>query len=158
MGTLEARDRGGEVNSWVGWMDRMFDEWMRSFPLGHPFGLNRPLPGDELIRVDEYRDGEAQVIRAELPGIDPAKDVEITVADGLLHINAERRVEEKTQDMGFTRHEMRYGSFTRTLPLTDGATESDITASYKDGILQIRVPVADRRPKKAPTTIPVAIG
>jgi HSP20 family protein len=60
--------------------------------------------------------------------------------------------------MGFTRHEMRYGSFTRTLPLTDGATESEITASYKDGILQIRVPVADRRPKKAPTTIPVAIG
>jgi HSP20 family protein len=139
-------------------MDRLFEEWLRSLPMRRPFGLNWDWPGEDLIRVDEYREGNIQVIRAELPGIDPEKDVEITVVDGMLRINAERRVEEKTQDTGYTRHEMRYGSLTRTLPLADGATEADIKASYKDGILEIRVPVAEPVPASEPTKIAVSKG
>ena len=100
-------------------------------PMRRPCGLNWDWPGEDLIRVDEFREGNTQVIRAELPEIDPDKDVEITVADGMLRINAERRVEEKTQEAGYTRHEMRYGSFTRTLPLAEGATESDIKAGLQ---------------------------
>lgn len=157
MSTLEARDHGGTVANPIGWMDRIFDEWMRAFLPTRPFGANWTVPGGDFIRVDEFRNGNTQVIRAELPGVDPAKDVEITVAEGLLHINAERRVEDRTQDLGFVRHEMRYGSFTRTLPLPDGVTEADIAASYKAGILEIRVPLADRQSKRAPTTIPVTV-
>ena len=156
MSTLELREHGGHVASPIGWMDRIFDEWMRTFLPTRSFG-NWAAPGDDLIRVDEFKDGNTQVIRAELPGVDPAKDVEVTVADGLLHINAERRVEERTQDLGFIRHEMRYGNLTRTLPLPEGVTEADIAASYKAGILEIRVPLADQRPKREPTTIPVTV-
>jgi HSP20 family protein len=94
-------------------------------------------------------------VRAELAGIDPEKDVEITVQDGVLQINAQRRVEEKTEDKGYMRHELRYGSFKRTLPLPDGASESDITATYKDGILEIRVPVAEPSPATAPKKIAI---
>jgi HSP20 family protein len=135
----------------------MFEEWMRALPARRMQGMPWEVPGEELIRVDEYREGDTQVIRAELPGIDPDKDVEITAADGMLRINAQRRVEEKTEDQGYTRHELRYGSFTRTLPMPEGATEADITASYKDGMLEIRIPVAEQTTAE-PTKIAVAKG
>jgi HSP20 family protein len=138
-------------------IDRLFDEWMRMMPMRRPFGAGWD-PGAELISVDEYRDGSTQVIRAELPGIDPEKDVQLTVQDGVLRINAERRVEKDTEDTGYTRHELRYGSFTRTLPLPDRAAATDITATYKDGILEIRVPVPQPPADEQPATIPVTKG
>jgi HSP20 family protein len=153
-----SRERGAELASRFAWMDRLFDEWMRALPMRRPVAVSWDWPGEDLIRVDEYRDRNTQVIRAELPGIDPDKDVEITVTDGMLRISAERRVEEKTEDKGYIRHEMRYGSLTRTLPLPDGATESDITAGYKNGILEIRVPVAEPPAAAEPTKIAVTKG
>ncbi|GAA0919117.1 Hsp20/alpha crystallin family protein [Pseudonocardia zijingensis] len=154
MSSLIRRDRGGDVAGRFNRMDRIFDEWMRSLPMRRPFGLAWDWPGDDLIRVDEYRDGDTEVIRAELPGIDPEKDVELTVADGMLRINAERRIEDRTEDKGYLRHELRYGSMSRTLPLPDGVSESDISATYQDGILEIRVPVPER-PQTEPTKIAI---
>ncbi|MBW0118815.1 Hsp20/alpha crystallin family protein [Pseudonocardia sp. KRD-169] len=136
-------------------MDGVFEEWMRSLPMRRPFGLGWDWPGEELIRVDEFCDGSTEVIRAELPGIDPAKDVELTVADGILRIRAERRTDEKTEDKGYTRHEMRYGSLTRTLPLPEGVQESDISATYRDGILEVRVPFAEPQAKAEPKKIDI---
>ena len=66
-------------------------------------------------------------------------------------------MEEKTEDKGYTRHELRYGSFTRTLPVPEGAKESDITATYKDGILEVRIPVVEHEEVK-PTKIAVTKG
>ena len=143
MSALTRRERG-DVMDRFGRMDRLFDEWMRSLSMRRPFGLDWDWRGEDLIRVDEYRDGNTEVIRAELPGVDPEKDVEITVTDGILRIKAERKIEEKTEDKGYLRHELRYGSLTRSLPLPDGVSESDIAASYKDGILEIRVPVPEQ--------------
>lgn len=139
-------------------LDRLFDEWFRTLPMRRPTGMAAEFPGEEIIRVDEYRDGDTQVIRAELPGIDPDKDVEVTVHDGMLRIAAERQVEETSQDKGYTRHELRYGSFSRTLPVPDGATESDIKAAYKDGILEIRIPVPEPQAAPAPTRVAVTKG
>ena len=122
-----------------GWFDRMFDEWPATFPFRWmPTGSWSP---DNGIRVEEYREDGKLVIRAELPGIDPAKDVDVTVSDGTLHIKAERHEEEKTEKKGYVRRELRYGSFVRTLPLPEGVSTSDVTAAYKDGILEIRLPV-----------------
>jgi HSP20 family protein len=151
------RRRSGEMSMPFGRLDRMFDEWFRAMPMRQPFGMGAEVPGEELIRVDEFRDGTTQVIRAELPGIDPEKDVELTVSDGMLRINAQRRVEEKTEDQGYTRHELRYGTFTRTLPMPEGHSEHDITASYKDGMLEIRVPVSEPQVAE-PTKIAVTKG
>ena len=105
------------------------------------------------LRVEEYMEGDTLVIRAELPGIDPDKDVEITIGDGLLHIHAERRQEEKVEEKDLYRSELRYGAFTRTMPLPAGAGEKDFDASYKAGILEIRVPVEQQ--KVEATKIPV---
>lgn len=137
-------------------LDRMFDEWMRSLPMRRPLNFVEDLAEDGLIRVDEFRDGDVQVVRAELPGIDPEKDVDVTVQDGTLHIAAQRKVEKETQDKGYTRHELRYGSFSRTLPMPEGAGESDVTASYKDGILEIRIPVTEPPAASEPTRIAVS--
>ena len=130
------------------------DEWMRTQPMRRLLGAETP--GEEIIRVDEYRDDDVQVIRAELPGIDPDKDVQLTVTNGMLRINAERRTEEQTEEKGVIRREMRYGSFTRSLPLAEGATDDDIDASYKNGVLEIRVPVAQPVARPEPKMIPVS--
>jgi HSP20 family protein len=159
MSTLQRRDKDAPgTTSPFGRLDRLFDEWMRSVPMRRSLGAVWDPQAEDVISVDEYRDGQTQVIRAELPGIDPDKDVELTVSDGMLRIDAERRVEEDTEDKGYIRHELRYGRFTRVLPLPDGATESDISASYTNGILEIRVPVAEQPAPKEPTKIAINKG
>lgn len=136
--------------------DRLFEDWARMLPFrrpGLPGLLGRPLLGEDVIRVEERRDKDAVVVRAELPGIDPEKDVEVTVSDGMLHIEAERREVEEKEKGGYTRRELRYGAFSRTLPLPAGVDESDVTATYKDGILEIRIPTREHRPgQKVPVT------
>ncbi|MGY1633467.1 Hsp20/alpha crystallin family protein [Geodermatophilus sp. SYSU D01186] len=154
---LQRRDKGTQTSPFAR-LDRMFEEWLRSGPIRRSFPSVWEGLGEDVISVDEYRDGDTQVIRAELAGIDPDRDVELTVLDGTLRIDAERRVEQDTEDRGYTRHELRYGRFTRTLPLPPGATESDIAASYRDGILEIRVPIAEPPAEPTPTRIPIAKG
>ena len=153
MSSLQERDKRTPDSPWNR-LDRLFDEWMRMQPMRRLLGAETP--GEEIIRVDEYRDDDVQVIRAELPGIDPDKDVELTVTGGMLRINAERRTEEQTEEKGVIRREMRYGSFTRSLPLAEGATDDDIDASYKNGVLEIRVPVAQPAARPEPKMIPVS--
>ena len=111
---------------------------------------------DDTLRVEEYRENGNLVIRADLPGIDPKEDVEVTVTDGTLRISAERRQEETTEKKDFYRHELRYGTFTRELALPDGVSEDDVKAVYKDGVLEVRVPVTEPGGSASPKKIPVA--
>jgi HSP20 family protein len=129
--------------------DRFFDD-------RHDF-FRRPImfwPGEGAgVRVEEFREDGTLVVRAELAGIDPDKDVEISVSDHTLHIEAERHEEEKKEGRDYVRQEFRYGSFARDLPLPSGVGEADVKASYKDGILEVRVPMPETKPS---TKIPVA--
>ena len=100
MSMLTRREHSGDDSSPFGRIDRLFDEWMRSFPMRRPFGPGWGLSGEDLIRVDVLRDGDTQVVRAELAGIDPDKDVQITVTDGMLQISAQRRVDEEDRGQG----------------------------------------------------------
>jgi HSP20 family protein len=128
------------------WFDR-FANWPRP---GFWPELRRDLGAVEPLSVEEYADGDDLVVRAEMPGIDPEKDVEITVSDHTLHLRAERRHETKVEEQGGYRTEFRYGSFARTVTLPPGASEKDVDATYKDGILEVRIPVDGRqaKPKK----------
>ena len=99
-----------------------------------PFLTLRPYLGQP-IKVEEYVEGDHYMVRAELAGIDPEKDVEVTVGSGYLTIRAERS--DKTE--GKHRSEFRYGSFSRTIALPAHADEDEVTASYCDGILTISV-------------------
>lgn len=136
--------------------DKMFDELGRSWPFRNAMEALMPFGAEDLIRVDEYRDGETLVIRAELPGIDPDRDVELTVSDGTLQISAQRRAEESDEGKGYLRRELRYGAFNRTLPLPDGVTDSDVSASYADGILEVRITVPQVTEATKPKQIPIS--
>ncbi|MGW3046284.1 Hsp20/alpha crystallin family protein, partial [Kitasatospora sp. NPDC001159] len=113
--------------------------WWPSFPdlfEDFPFEL-RMSPEEHVIRVEESEEDGAFVIKAELPGIDPDKDVEITVEGGVLTVHAERREEKREKH----RSEFRYGSFTRSIRLPEGCQEGDITAGYDKGVLTVKAPM-----------------
>jgi HSP20 family protein len=152
MGLLARRSRDVDV---FDRMERWLDEWFAPMRWpAWPAFFGEEWSGAAPIRVDEFREDGTLVVRAELPGIDPDKDVEITVSDGMLTIEARREEEEKASGRDWLRHELRYGAFRRTLPLPEGVSESDIKASYKDGILEIRVPVP-AEPASAARRVPV---
>lgn len=112
------------------------------FDFPEPF--RRFFEGDwdaSVLRVEEYRDSDAMVVRAELPGIDPEEDVDVTVSDGVLHIRGERREKAGHKDKADYRSEFRYGSFARNITLPSGCRQEDVSASYTDGVLEILVPV-----------------
>jgi HSP20 family protein len=104
------------------------------------------------IRVEEFVEGGRYVVRAELPGIDPVKDVKISYADGVLKLEVERAESHKDR----VHSEFHYGSFSRVLTLPSGAKEDTIAAEYKDGILEITVQVAE--PTPVAKTVPVSVG
>lgn len=121
-------------------------ELLNNFSTGFPTFANlpsiagmRPFFDNNLLRMeDETREGLYQV-RAELPGVDPIEDVEVTVRDGQLTIKAERTQTDDTNG----RSEFSYGSFSRTIVLPVGADEDEINATYDRGILTIFVPLSD---------------
>lgn len=108
-----------------------FQELWEMFP---NFGALRPLD-QHTIRVEDKIEGNRYILRAELPGMDVDKDVNITVSNGLLTIEG-KRSEEKTEK---GHSEFRYGSFTRTVALPEGAKEDTADASYENGILTVTV-------------------
>ncbi|MFJ8114276.1 Hsp20/alpha crystallin family protein [Streptomyces sp. NPDC096132] len=94
-------------------------------------------PGLHGIRVEEHLTDGMYVLRAELPGLDPGRDVEVTVEDNVLTLRAERGEETAEKH----RTEFRYGTFARSVRLPAGAKGEEATAEYKDGVLTITVPV-----------------
>ena len=134
---------------------RLF-EWPE-LPAGWFGAIPEPIPSPlGHVSIEEYREDGDVVVRAELPGLDPEQDLEVTVEDGVLRIRAERRMEEKTETKEGYRSEFRYGSFVRQVALPIGADDEHISAAYDDGILTVRVPVDVEQEKADVRRIPVA--
>jgi HSP20 family protein len=111
------------------------------------------LSGERMVPVEEFVDDGQLVVRAELPGIDPDKDVQLTVQDNTLRLHAERRQEETTETKQGYRSEFRYGSFSRTIMLPPGVSADDVKATYDDGVLEVRMPMG--LPPDEARTVPV---
>lgn len=123
------------MGMWPELDERWPDRWLDRF-----FETDTLVDGT-MIHVEEYTEDGTFVMRAELPGIDPDRDVEITVTDDQVRLRAERRLEEEHEDRQGYRSEFRYGSLRRTLPLPVGAKADKVHASYRDGILEVRIPM-----------------
>lgn len=95
------------------------------------------------LRLEEFRDGDQLVVRADMPGIDPDRDVEISVTDHTLRIKGERTESSEQKDKAGYRSEVRYGAFVRDVALPAGVDAADVTATYRDGVLEVRVPVSN---------------
>jgi HSP20 family protein len=91
----------------------------------------------EDVSVEEFVDREAFVVRAEMPGADPDRDIEVSVAGGVLQIRAGR----KESDGNGHHSTLRYRPFTRTLPLPEGVTDTDIQVSFRGGVLEVKTPL-----------------
>ena len=103
----------------------------------------------QTFRVEELLRDSHYVIRAELCGLDPANDIEVTVDRRTLTIYAERW--QKDDEPSHT--EFRYGPLTRSVRLPAGVDAQDITARYRNGILEVSVPIPAARPEG--TRIPI---
>lgn len=124
-------------------LEREMSDLNRRFFGGGWFGPStRRTDGAWSPALDVFaREGDL-VVRAELPGVDPEKDVEISFQDGALMIRGERRFEEKTERDNFYRFESSYGSFQRSIPLPPGLKAEDVRATYENGILEVVIPKA----------------
>ena len=85
---------------------------------------------------------EAIHLKLEVPGMD-AKDIDIQVTADSVSISGERKLETKTEEKGMTRSEFRYGSFSREIPLPIRVQNTNVSAEYKDGILNLTLPKAE---------------
>ncbi|MFJ9846664.1 Hsp20/alpha crystallin family protein [Kitasatospora sp. NPDC101155] len=130
----------------------MASDLLRRFPFAYrwpslpdlfeefPVDLRMPT-GEHMIRIEESESGGVYQLKAELPGVDPDKDITISVDDGVLTVQAER-TEEKQEKQ---RSEFRYGSFTRNVRLPAGVREEDVTAAYDQGVLTVRAPIGETK-------------
>ena len=96
---------------------------------------------DWIPAIETFERDDKLVIQTDLPGL-AADDVAVEVADGILTLSGERRDEQEIEDRGLRRTERRYGRFTRSLALPEGAQVEQIQASFRDGVLEITVPLA----------------
>jgi len=114
--------------------------------LGSAPALGSPAGGEDgtgwMPAIDIVSRDNDVIVRAELAGIDPAKDLDISVHDGMLTIRGERRHEDRQDNDQYVRLERRYGAFERTLAIPEGVNAEDIQAQYRDGVLQVVIPGA----------------
>jgi len=99
-----------------------------------PFGLAEWSPSLDVSETDE-----AVVVHAEIPGIDP-KELDISVVGDTLTIRGEKGDEAEQSGRTYHRVERRYGSFTRSLVLPAAVEPDQVTATAKQGVLEIRLP------------------
>jgi HSP20 family molecular chaperone IbpA len=108
------------------------------------------LPRAGGIRLEDRVTDTEYTVRAELPGLDPEKDVQVSIAHGVLTIHVERKEETQARH----RTEFRYGVFERSVRLPANADETKVQAHYRDGILEIAVPMTpmESAPKRIAIT------
>jgi HSP20 family protein len=116
-----------------------------------PFLTLRPYLGQP-IRIEDYTEDGHYVVRAEIAGIDPEKELEVAAGAGYLSIRAER----SSHVEGKHRSEFRYGAFSRTVALPAGADPGDVSAEYAGGILTIKVALKSEH-QEGLTKIPVSV-
>ena len=97
--------------------------------------------------VDFYEEKDDIVVKAELPGIDK-NNIEVNLTDRALTIRGEKRKEEEVKEKNYYRSECSYGSFVRTLELPTDVHADKVKATFKDGILEVRLPKTEEAEKK----------
>ena len=91
------------------------------------------------FKIEECHEDNVMVIRAELPGVDPERDVQVDVVDDQLVITAQKSESHEKSARHVHHSEFRYGSMTRSVSMPKGVDESMISATYEDGVLEVRV-------------------
>jgi len=103
---------------------------------------------DWMPTVDIAEDEKEYLIKAEIPEVDK-KDVKVTVQDGVLTIQGERKKDKEEKGKRFHRVERFYGTFMRSFALPENAADDNIRAEFKDGMLMVHLPKVEKaKPKQ----------
>jgi HSP20 family protein len=127
-------------------MNRLFNSAFAGPATG---GSQRWLPAMDLVET-----AEDYVLRADLPGL-KLEDVNLEVEDTVLTVSGERKLEPETEGGGYHRLERAFGAFSRKLTLPKGVDNDAVTASFADGVLEVRIP---KPAAKQPRRIEIAVG
>jgi HSP20 family protein len=153
MASMVVRDPSAELAaSWQRDIERMFRSIAESFGgLENVTGRR----SEWLPAADILTRGDDLVIRLELPGIDPERDLEITAEDGLLRIRGQKVETDEEREEGYIRRETSFGAFERALRLPTNAKTEDLKATYNNGILEVVVPgaMAKRETQRVPVEL-----
>jgi HSP20 family protein len=106
--------------------------------------------GGWIPQIETFRKGDKLVLRADLPGL-RKEDVSVEIEDGIVTISGERSAEDVEDREGYFHSERSYGQFQRSLALPEGVTGESSDATFKDGVLEVTIPVpkqAERSAKK----------
>jgi len=133
-------------------MERWFEEafrrpffapsWMPRFKLPE-FGVTFPT-------VDIFEDGNDVVVKAELPGM-KKEDINVNITEDVITISGEKKTEEKVEKKDYYRLECSFGSFSRSLQLPAETQIDKARASFRDGVLEVRMPKTDAAVRKVKT-------
>jgi len=127
------------------WMRRDMDRlWNSFFERGT---LRSEEGGEWLPSLDVAETKNEIVVKAEVPGLEP-KDIDISLSDGLLTINGEKKQEREEKEENYHLVERSYGSFARSIRLPNEVQSDKINASYKNGVLKIVLPKSEEAKKK----------
>jgi len=137
-----------ELSSLQQEMNRLFNTVFDA-PATAANGVRRWMPAMDLVETDEHF-----VLRADLPGL-TQDDVKIELEDQVLTVSGERKAEHEENREGFYRVERSFGNFSRSLTLPKGVEADAVSASFDNGVLEVRIP----KPKEAkPRRIEIAVG
>jgi HSP20 family protein len=137
-------------------VSRAEDFWPRDFFSVNPFAMMRRM-GEQMERAFESFGGWSPAVEvgekegsltvcAELPGVSP-EDVKVEVTNEGLVLHGEKKSEHKEEHEGFYRSERSYGSFHRVIPLPEGAELEKADARFKDGVLEVKIPLPQSQKK-----------
>jgi HSP20 family protein len=99
-----------------------------------------------LVEITE--DDKEFLVKAELPGL-KKEDLNVTVENSAMTISGERKVEKEEKTKKYHRVERAYGKFVRSFVLPDKADAAEVSAEFKDGVLQVHLPKAEKPASKA---------
>ena len=125
-----------------------FNRLFGRLPAHRDSGQEALTVADWVPKVDITEDDNEYLIKAEIPEVDK-KDVKVMVHDGVLTIQGERKQEKEENSKRFHRIERFYGTFFRSFSLPEDVAEDKLKAEFKDGMLLVRLPKAEKPKPKA---------
>ena len=123
-------------------MDRVWDSFFEEKPSRKVEEVGEWSP-----TLDVLETKNDLVVKAEIPGIDP-KDIDISLANEMLIIKGEKKQEKEEKEENYHLMERSYGSFARTIQLPKEVQSDKISASYKNGVLKVRLLKSEETEKK----------
>jgi HSP20 family protein len=138
-----------DLTRWERDMDRIMEDFFgrRMRPWWPERWSRREVMELEAPAVDLFEDKNDIVVKVELPGMEK-ENVEVKLTDHMLTIKGEKKKEEEIKEENYYRSERSYGSFIRTLELPADVHADKVKASFKNGILEVRLPKTEEAKSK----------